>query len=40
MTFRTQQPTPDNAPAILTDEQRRRVSVTIYIEFIEFMTKL
>ena len=26
MTLQTQQPTPENAPAILTDEQRRRVA--------------
>ena len=40
MTLRTQQPTPENAPAVLTNEQRRRVAGTIYVEFIEFMTKL
>ena len=26
MTLRTQQPQPENAPAVLTDEQRRRVA--------------
>ena len=26
MTLQTQQPTPDNSPAVLTDEQRRRVA--------------